>query len=107
MDSQLNAGKVNGDYKAKDDSMKMYLAKVKEAMAKFHLVAQLENAQADALSRLASSAISDEPRNIMWEVLPCPNINAFIGGVNQTDSWMDSYISFLRDYILTPKAKWF
>ena len=87
-DLQLIAWHVNGDYEAKDDNMKMYLAKVKQAMAKFHLVVLLhiprsENAQADALSRLASSSISDEPRNINWEVLPCPSINAFVGGVNR------------------------
>lgn len=47
--------------------MKMYMAKVKEVMAKFHVVVLLhiprsENAQADVLSRLATSVISDEPR---------------------------------------------
>ena len=43
---------MNGNYGAKEDSMKMYLAKVKKAMAKFHSVILLhiprtENAQAD------------------------------------------------------------
>ena len=84
---------MNGDYKAKDDSMKMYLAKVKEAVAKFDLVVILyiprsENAQADALSRLASLTINDEPRSIVLEVLPSQSINAFIEGVNCTGSWM-------------------
>ena len=121
-DSQLIAGQVNGDYEAKDDSIKMYLVKVKEAMAKFHSVVllhipQLKNAQADALSRLASSTVSDEPRNIVWEVLPCPSINTFVGGVNRTNSWMDPYIVLLRDGqlpedpelgpIIAKKANWF
>lgn len=84
-DSQLIAGQVNGDFEAKDDSMKMYPDKVREAPIKFHSVTLVhiprsENAQADALLRLASSAFSDQPRNVIWEVLPCPNNNAFVGG---------------------------
>ena len=39
--SQLIVGHVNGDYEAKDDSMKMYLVKVREAVAKFDSVAIL------------------------------------------------------------------
>ena len=37
-DSQLIAGHVNGDYEAKNDSMKLYLTKVWEAIAKFNSV---------------------------------------------------------------------
>lgn len=113
---------MNGDYEAKDESMKLYLANVKEAMAKFHSVVLLhiprsENSQVDTLSRLASSAINDESRSIVWEVLPSPSINAFIRGVNRTDSWMDPYIELLRDGklpedpelgpIIAIKEKWF
>ena len=78
-------------YEVNDNNMKMYLAKVKEAMEKFHSMVLLyiprsENAQADAVASLASSALNNEPRSIMWEVLPTPSINAFVEGLNRTDS---------------------
>ena len=71
--------------------MKMYLAKVKGVIARFHSVAlphilRLDNAKADAFSRLASFVVSNEWRSIVWKVLPTSSINVFVGGVNTIDS---------------------
>lgn len=63
---------MNGEFEAKDDSMNMYLQKVKEFVAKFdkfsliHIL-RSDNAQADSLARLASSAETPNARNIIWE----------------------------------------
>ena len=71
-DSQVIVGQVMGEFKAKEDSMKMYLRKVKEVIADLDpftitQIPRSENQQADALSRLASSAEDLSPRPIMWE----------------------------------------
>ncbi|XP_057542470.1 uncharacterized protein LOC130820933 [Amaranthus tricolor] len=76
-DSQLIVGQVNGEFEAKDDSMKMYLQKVREFVKKFDKftlihIPRSQNAQADSLAKLASSAETSAARDIIWEVLPNP-----------------------------------
>ncbi|XP_057517925.1 uncharacterized protein LOC130798845 [Amaranthus tricolor] len=70
-DSQLIVGQVNGEFEAKDESMKMYLQQVKEFVQKFDKftlvhIPRSQNAQADSLAKLASSAETSVARDIIW-----------------------------------------
>ena len=69
-DSQLIVGQVNGEFKAKDDSMKVYLQRVREFVKKFDKftlihIPRSQNAQADSLPKLASSAETSAARDII------------------------------------------
>ena len=70
-DSQLIVSQVNGDYEATHPAMIKYLAAVKkevEDLEDFHVsqVPRFENNQADALSKLASSASCDALGRSSW-----------------------------------------
>jgi reverse transcriptase-like protein len=104
-DSQLIVGQVNGEFEAKDESMKMYLLQVKELVRKFEKftlshIPRSENAQADSLARLASSTETAAARDIVWEVLPNPSINFMVYPVDRSKSWMDPYIQYLQHNVL-------
>ncbi|XP_048492941.1 uncharacterized protein LOC125493531 [Beta vulgaris subsp. vulgaris] len=110
-DSQLIVGQVSGEYEAKEDNMRMYLAKAQEFIKKlshFHIshIPRSENQQADALARMASSAEGSAPRTIMWEVLHQPSINAKEQLIlDRTSTWMDEVVEYLRDGALPADAK--
>lgn len=59
-DSQFIVGQMNGEFEAKDESMKMYLQHVIDFVKKYdkfilaHIL-RFENTQANSLARLASS----------------------------------------------------
>ncbi|XP_057545947.1 uncharacterized protein LOC130824940 [Amaranthus tricolor] len=121
-DSQLIVGQVNGEFEAKDDSMKMYLQQVKEFVQKFDKftlehIPRSQNAQADSLAKLASSAETSAARDIIWEVLPNPSINFMVNSIDRSDTWMEPYIEYLRNQtlpqdksqanMLQKKARWF
>ncbi|XP_057545841.1 uncharacterized protein LOC130824839 [Amaranthus tricolor] len=121
-DSQLIVGQVNGEFEAKDDSMKMYLQQVKEFVQKFDKftlehIPRSQNAQADSLAKLASSAETSAARDIIWEVLPNPSINFMVNTIDRSDTWMEPYIEYLRNQtlpqdksqanMLQKKARWF
>ncbi|XP_048496365.1 uncharacterized protein LOC125495631 [Beta vulgaris subsp. vulgaris] len=58
-DSQLIVGQISGEYEAKEDNMRMYLAKARAVigrLAGFRIthIPRSENQQADALARMAS-----------------------------------------------------
>ncbi|XP_057540741.1 uncharacterized protein LOC130818595 [Amaranthus tricolor] len=104
-DSQLIVGQVNGEFEAKDESMKMYLQQVKEFVQKFDKftlvhIPRSQNAQADSLAKLASSAETSAARDIIWEVLPNPSINLMVNTIDRSEMWMDPYIKFLQDQTL-------
>jgi len=68
-DSQLIVSQVKGEYEARDVAMMAYLTKVKKqslSFKKFEIehVPRLENWQADALSKLASSFPDGHPKSI-------------------------------------------
>ncbi|XP_057543991.1 uncharacterized protein LOC130823388 [Amaranthus tricolor] len=120
-DSQLIVGQVNGEFEAKDDSMKMYLQQVKEFVQKFDKftlehIPRSQNAQADSLAKLASSAETSAARDIIWEVLPNPSINFMVNTIDRSDTWMEPYIKYLRNQtlpqdksqanMLQKKARW-
>ena len=76
-----------------------------------------ENAQANSLARLASSADGPKARNITWEILPSPSINQSITMVDRYDTWMHPSIKYFQqgtlpdDPALAPlflkRVKWF
>ncbi|XP_057529900.1 uncharacterized protein LOC130808439 [Amaranthus tricolor] len=120
-DSQLIVGQVNGEFEAKDDSMKMYLQQVKEFVQKFDKftlehIPRSQNAQADSLAKLASSAETSAARDIIWEVLPNPSINFMVDTIDRSETWMEPYIEYLRNQtlpqdesqakMLRKKARW-
>ena len=104
-DPQLIVGQVNGEFEAKDDSMKMYLQHVKEFVKKFDKftlthIPRSENVQADSLAKLASSAKTSATRDIVWDVLPNPNINFMVTMVDRLETWMEPDIQYLQNQIL-------
>ena len=105
-DSQLIVSQVNGDYEATHPAMVKYLAAVKreiESLEDFHVsqVPRSENNQADALSKLASSASCDTPRSVFWEVMEKRSIEeAEVEVVDRSSTWMDCILAYLRDNIL-------
>ncbi|XP_057543365.1 uncharacterized protein LOC130821594 [Amaranthus tricolor] len=121
-DSQLIVGQVNGEFEAKDDSMKMYLQQVKGFVQKFDKftlihIPRSQNAQVDSLAKLASSAETSAARDIIWEVLPNPSINHMVNTIDRSETWMEPYIEFLQNQtlpqdgnqakVLQRKARWF
>ena len=104
-DSQLIVGQVNGEFEAKDDSMKMYLQQVREFVKKFdkftlvHIL-RSQNAQADSLAKLVSSAETSATCDIIWEVLPNPIINFMVNTIDRSKTWMEPYNRYLQNQIL-------
>ncbi|XP_021735021.1 uncharacterized protein LOC110701703 [Chenopodium quinoa] len=105
-DSQLIVSQYNGDYEATRSAMVKYLEAVKQAansLEDFQLtqVPRSENNQADALSKLASSASCDTPRTVFWEVLEKRSIEENnIAILDRSSTWMDVVRAYLTDDIL-------
>ncbi|XP_057518454.1 uncharacterized protein LOC130799372 [Amaranthus tricolor] len=104
-DSQLIVGQVNGEFEAKDDSMKMYLQQVKEFVKNFEKftvfhIPRSQNAQADSLAKLASSPETSAARDIIWEVLLNPSINFMVNTIDRLETWMEPYIKYLQNQTL-------
>ena len=95
-DSHLVRSQYHGDYKAMRPAMIKYLQVVKDeagTLDEFHLsqVPSSENNQADALSKLSSSASCDAPRSVFWEVMEKRSIEHDpIEILHQSSTWMDS-----------------
>ena len=113
---------MNGEFETKEDSMKIYLQHVKEFVKKFDKftlahIPWSENAQANSLATLASSADTSKARDIIWEVLPKPSINFMVSKINRSETWMEPYIQYLQNKLLPEdesqrkllqkKVKWF
>jgi hypothetical protein len=113
-DSRLIVHQVNGGFEARESAMMKYMQLVKdeaEGLEHFSLkqVPRSENHQADALSKLASSASCDTPRSVFWEVKEKRSIDAEpVQIIDRSSTWMDGIISYLRDGILPddPKESW-
>ncbi|XP_021751341.1 uncharacterized protein LOC110717004 [Chenopodium quinoa] len=114
LDFQLIVSQVNDDYEAKEPTMMKYLQMVKEEAKsldhfKLQQVPRSENNQADALSKLASSASYDTPRSVFWEVKEKRSIDSkSVQTINRSSTWMDGIISYLKDGVLPddPKEGW-
>ena len=73
-DSQLVVSQLNGEYEAKDDTMAVYVRRVREAtkLRKHFSITHIpwsENRQADMLFKLATSSEDGKPKHIQWETL--------------------------------------
>ena len=55
------------------------------------------NNQADALSKLASSASCDTPRSVFWEVMEKRSIDDPIGTLDRSSTWMDAIYAYLEN----------
>ncbi|GJR53529.1 reverse transcriptase domain-containing protein [Tanacetum coccineum] len=80
-DSLLITNHVKGTYKAREDSMKHYLAKTQRLLENFKSfsitqIPRSKNKRADALSNLASSSFAHLTKNVLVEVKPYRSINA-------------------------------
>ncbi|XP_021737471.1 uncharacterized protein LOC110703978 [Chenopodium quinoa] len=100
-DSQLVANQIRGEYEAKEPSMISYLAKIKSVIAKLRtfeieLIPRGQNAQADALSKLASSTLTELNRFVYVEVRRNRSIDQEIEVqcVEAEPSWMDSILAY-------------
>ncbi|XP_056697680.1 uncharacterized protein [Spinacia oleracea] len=106
-DSQLIVSQVNGDYEARDPNMIKYMQAVHQEIE--HLksfeakqIPRTENNQADALSKLASSASCDTPRHVFWEVKDKRSIEQevcapMVAILDRSSTWMDPIIAYKVD----------
>ncbi|XP_077251850.1 uncharacterized protein LOC143891085 [Tasmannia lanceolata] len=102
---------IQGVYKARDERMIKYLAKVHQLASKFESfevirVPRTENAKADVLSKLAASGYTTLG-SIRMEFLQRSSIESKAAETMQVENepcWMDEIISYLRDGKL-PKVK--
>ena len=94
-DSRLIVSQVNGDYEAKEETMKEYLRIVRALITQFdecHIehIPREENMKADSLSQYASSEIESYLGTVYYEVLRTPTINIkLVAPINQESCWMD------------------
>ena len=102
--------------------MKMYLQQVREFIKKFdkftlvHIL-RSRKAQVYSLEKLASSAETSAARDIIWKVLPNPNINFMVDTIDRSETWMEPYIKYLQNKALSldegqaqtvqKRAEWF
>ncbi|XP_056697450.1 uncharacterized protein [Spinacia oleracea] len=106
-DSQLIVSQVNGDYEARDPNMIKYMQAMRQEIE--HLksfeakqIPITENNQADALSKLSSSASCDTPRRVFWEVKEKRSIEQelcapVVAILDQSSTWMDPIIAYKVD----------
>ncbi|XP_027156054.1 uncharacterized protein LOC113756621 [Coffea eugenioides] len=100
-DSQLVVLQIRGEYEAKDEVMKKYLAKVREAVALFDAfeierVPRSQNKRADALSKLASSSFAHLSKEVLVEVVKQKSIDQVqVLAVDSSATWMAPLVDFL------------
>ncbi|XP_021735240.1 uncharacterized protein LOC110701933 [Chenopodium quinoa] len=100
-DSHLVANQIRGEYEAKEPSMISYLAKIKSVIAKLRtfeieLIPRGQNAQADALSKLASSTLTELNRSVYVEVRRNRSIDpeVEVQCAEVEPSWMDPILAY-------------
>ncbi|XP_071940357.1 uncharacterized protein [Coffea arabica] len=105
-DSQLVVLQGRGEYEAKEEVMKKYLAKVQEAIALFDTfeierVPRSQNMRADALSKLASSSFAHLNKEVLVEVVKQKSINhVHILAIDSSATWMTLLVNFLSSSAL-------
>ncbi|XP_022874004.1 uncharacterized protein LOC111392843 [Olea europaea var. sylvestris] len=106
-DSQLIVNQVNGNFAAKDGNMLAYLKLVLNIIPHFERfkltqVPRLENAHADALSKLASSMDSELLNIIPIEHLSKPSTSEGeeVLWIEGTPLWMQPIIAYLKEQTL-------
>ena len=109
-DSQIVVQQVNGEYEAKEKSLKKYLELVRtitESFESFTLeqIPREENTKADALSKLASSEVQVEPGHALFrETLSRKSHDREVRPVAQVTLAPDSWIAPIRDYLMEAKV---
>ncbi|XP_024019781.1 uncharacterized protein LOC112091140 [Morus notabilis] len=103
-DSQLVVAQVKEEYQARGEKMGAYLRKVKEELVKYKnyeilQIPRAENANADALAKLASSRDSDTLGVVPIEELERPTIKeqAKALSVQEGENWMTPLTRYLMD----------
>ncbi|XP_010667221.2 uncharacterized protein LOC104884294 [Beta vulgaris subsp. vulgaris] len=101
-DSLLVVSQVNGDFECKEASMRKYMKLIQEeikTVKRFVLdqVPRSENHQADAFSKLASSAEGHVLRTVFWEVKPAKSIDQEqVMFLSRGNVWMDPIIDYKK-----------
>nr|XP_027122086.1 uncharacterized protein LOC113739037 [Coffea arabica] len=109
-DSQLVVLQVRGEYEAKNEVMKKYLAKVREVVALFgtfeiERVPRSQNKRADAFSKLASSSFAHLSKEVLVEVVKQKSIDQVqVLAIDSSATWMTPLIDFLSSDTL-PESK--
>ena len=92
--------------------MAKYLEKVKElvpAFSSFNIrqISRMKNIRADLLSKLATLAPAELPKDVLFEVLKCPSTEESrpVMEIGHEPSWIDPLVAYLRDRILPHDAK--
>ncbi|GKB15295.1 reverse transcriptase domain-containing protein, partial [Tanacetum coccineum] len=103
-DLLLVTNHVNEAYKAREGSMKRYLAKVlvlQENFESFSIthIPRSKNKHTEALSKLTSSSFAHLTKKVLVEVVPSRSTEATtINIVEESDTtWMDPIVDYLRD----------
>ncbi|XP_048492615.1 uncharacterized protein LOC125493374 [Beta vulgaris subsp. vulgaris] len=100
--SLLVVSQVNGDFECKEASMSKYMKLIQEeikTLKRFVLdqVPRSENHQADALSKLPSSAEGDVTRTMFWEVKPAKSIDQKeVLFLSRGNMWMSPIIGYKK-----------
>ncbi|XP_071918790.1 uncharacterized protein [Coffea arabica] len=105
-DSQLVVHQIRGEYEAKEDVMKKYLVKAREAITLFDAfeiewVPRSQNKRTDALSKLASSSFAHLSKEVLVEVVKQKSIDQIrILAIASPASWMTPLMDFLGSGVL-------
>ncbi|XP_048493061.1 uncharacterized protein LOC125493630 [Beta vulgaris subsp. vulgaris] len=102
IDSQLVSSQIEGTYDAQELVMQKYLSKVKSTTGglqgfEVKLVPKTENMAADALSKLASSSVSDKKRSVMVETYGERSIDTptlAVNTIGQSPEWYDDIVAY-------------
>nr|XP_027122043.1 uncharacterized protein LOC113738985 [Coffea arabica] len=100
-DSQLVVLQVREEYETKDEVMKKYLAKVREAVALFgtfeiERVPRSQNKRADALSKLVSSSFAHLSKEVLVEVVKQKSIDQVqVLAIDSSATWMTPLVDYL------------
>nr|XP_027076060.1 uncharacterized protein LOC113699915 [Coffea arabica] len=104
--SQLVIHQVRGEYEAKEDVMKKYLVKVREAITLFDAfeierVPRSQNKRADTLSKLASSSFAHLSKEVLVDVVKQKSIDQIrVFAIASPASWMTPLVDFLGSDVL-------
>ena len=101
-DSQLISSKIEGTYEAPEPVMQKYFNKVKTMVTglqsfEVKLVTRAEYMAADALSKLASSSVSDKKRSVMVETLGEWSIDTpstTVHTIGQSPEWYNDILAY-------------
>ena len=102
-DSRLVVSQINGEYEARDETMKKYLRRVKAQMTQFeecHVehIPREENAKADALSQFASSEAEGYSGSVYFQVLRTPSVeHKLVAPITLGGCWMDPIKAHLEN----------